>query len=80
MGTVVGKKTPNNRNGTFVNSNSNNNQQSIPNSVSNESQHAEYMLTPAYYIKSLQKRESKLETRSKLVSDLSVRLRTLPIK
>lgn len=80
MGTVVGKKTPNNRNGTFVNSNSTNNQQSIPNNTSNDSQHAEYMLTPAYYIKSLQKRESKLETRSKLVSDLSVRLRTLPIK
>lgn len=80
MGTVVGKKAPNNRTTASVHSNNNNNQQSNPNSINSEPQHAEYMLTPAYYIKSLHKRESKLETRSKLVSDLSVRLRTLPIR
>ena len=72
MGTAVGKKT----------SGSSSNQQPSANNTLNEShmQNSEYLLTPAYYIKTLLKRDSKLEVRSKLVSDLSVRLRTLPIK
>lgn len=37
-------------------------------------------LTPLYYIHAITKRESKWEVRCKLVSDLSVRLRTMPIR
>ncbi|CEJ02837.1 Putative Proteophosphoglycan ppg4 [Rhizopus microsporus] len=36
--------------------------------------------TPSYYINAITKRDSKWEIRCKLVSDLSVRLRTMPIK
>lgn len=83
MGTVVGKKNPNSRTSISGHSNnSSNSSQSSPNNTINEShiQNSEYLLTPAYYIDSLLKRESKLEVRSKLVSDLCVRLRTLPIR
>lgn len=80
MGTVIGKKNTNNRNSI---SQSNKDTSSPANTV-NESHMYHHdtadLLTPAYYIKSLLKRESKLEIRSKLVSDLSVRLRTMPIK
>ncbi|RCI04280.1 hypothetical protein CU098_004364, partial [Rhizopus stolonifer] len=37
-------------------------------------------LTPMYYIHAIAKRESKWQVRCKLVSDLSVRLRTMPIR
>ncbi|KAI9243693.1 hypothetical protein BY458DRAFT_530433, partial [Sporodiniella umbellata] len=37
-------------------------------------------LTPSYYIRSIAKRDAKWTIRCKLVSDLSVRLRTMPIR
>lgn len=81
MGTVVGKKNTNSKASTGSDNNST--RTSPPNTI-NESHlygtDAEYVLTPAYYIKFLNKRDTKIETRSKLVSDLSVRLRTMPIK
>lgn len=71
MGTVVGKK---------------NNTSRVSVSQINASHESlqgldpDHILTPAYYIHSLMKHETKMEIRSKLVSDLSVRLRTMPIK
>jgi hypothetical protein len=37
-------------------------------------------LVPTYYIKSLSKHDTKQEVRCKLVSDLAVRLRTMPVE
>lgn len=77
MGTVIGKKNPNTR--TPVSSHHTTNNSSGDDAII-ENNHSENILTPSYYIKSLLKRDTKLELRSKLVSDLSVRLRTMPIR
>lgn len=83
MGTVVGKKNPNNRI-SITHNNSNNNVRTSPPNTINESylrgMDSDYLLTPAYYIKSLLRRDAKMDVKSQLVSDLSVRLRTMPIK
>jgi hypothetical protein len=83
MGTVVGKKNPNNRTSISTHQNNSNNSNSAEFATGNTIEshpNPDYILSPLYYIKSLLKRDSKLEVRSKLVSDLSVRLRTMPIR
>lgn len=73
MGTVVGKKSPNNR--ISITSPPNTINESYLNTVDSD-----YLLTPAYYINAVLRRDAKSDLRSKLVSDLAVRLRTMPIK
>lgn len=83
MGTVVGKKNPNSRTSISTHqqnaSVNSNNADTVKNTTESHT-NAEYLLSPTYYINSLIQRESKLEVRSKLVSDLSVRLRTMPVR
>lgn len=82
MGTVIGKKNPNSRTSITPHhaSNNSNGSSNTATGTMSESHASDYLLTPMYYIDTLQKRDAKLEVRSKLVSDLSVRLRTMPVR
>lgn len=80
MGTVIGKKNPNSRTSISAhNGNGNGNSNTVSGTISDNHSN-DYLLTPIYYIDTLHKREAKIEVRSKLVSDLSVRLRTMPVR
>lgn len=82
MGTVIGKKNPNSRTSIAPHhaNSSGSGSSSVATGTMSENHASDYLLTPMYYIDTLQKRDAKLEVRSKLVSDLSVRLRTMPVR
>lgn len=79
MGTVIGNKKNVHR--ISIPTNTTTLASNTTTTTNNESTvDSDYLLTPAYYIHALLQRDSKNDVRSKLVSDLSVRLRTMPIK
>ncbi|GAN04863.1 hypothetical protein MAM1_0075c04328 [Mucor ambiguus] len=82
MGTVIGKKNPNSRTSITPHhtTSSGNGSSNTMTGAMSDNHTSDYLLTPMYYIDTLQKRDAKLEVRSKLVSDLSVRLRTMPVR
>ncbi|KAI8997464.1 hypothetical protein BDB01DRAFT_857818 [Pilobolus umbonatus] len=68
MGTVVKRKSVSGSHGSIIDFHNN---QFLSN---------EQLLSPEYYIRMLPQRNTKLDVRCKLISDLSVRLRTMPVR